>query len=283
MKALPKSVVATAALLLFAGSVNAAAPLGVMTYTYSAPSDSELEDEVEEHEIRLEGMVPVVSGHDGGVYFGLGTRLQANIWTFDDDRIEDVELYKLLLTSEFSVPVNETYAVAGGVQFGAHSDLEYIDEDDFRVEGHVMGVYAYSPTLRFALGVGFGDQFGDPQAFPVGGVYWRATDSLVLNLMIPKPRVTYAVSSDLRLFLAAEPAGGQWNVGEDDEDFDFELKGIRAGVGAEYQVVDGGWLFAMAGSESGRELQLAKDDEELFDDDVDLDDNVFVQVGFRLQ
>jgi hypothetical protein len=282
MKILVNSGVAIAAMLLVAGSVSAADTLGV-TYTFSAPSEGDFEDKVEQHELKLLGMVPLFSAADDGADVAIGARIQANTWTFDDDRIDDVDLYKLLFVSEIAVPINEAYTVVGGANLGVHSDLEFVDEEDFRLEAHVMGIYAHSPTLRFALGVAFGEDFGDPQAFPLGGVYWRATDALVFNLIIPKPQVTYALNSDLRFFLLAEPAGGQWNVGEEDEDFDFEILSIRAGVGAEYQVVDGGWLFAMVGSESRREVQIAKDEDELLDDDVELDDNAFFQIGFRLQ
>jgi hypothetical protein len=282
MKILVNSGVAIAAMLLVAGSVSAADTLGV-TYTFSAPSEGEFEDDVEQHEIKVLGMVPVLSVAEGGADIAIGARIQANTWTFDDDRIDDVDLYKLLFVSEIAVPIDAAYTVVGGANLGVHSDLEFVDEEDFRLEAHVMGIYAHSPTLHFALGVAFGEDFGDPQAFPLGGVYWRATDALVFNLIIPKPRVTYTMNSDLRFFVAAEPAGGQWNAGEEDEDYDFEILSIRAGVGAEYQVVDDGWLFAMVGSESRREVQIAKDEDELLDDDVELDDNAFFQIGFRLQ
>ena len=282
MKILVNSGVAIAAMLLVAGSVSAADKLGV-TYTFSAPSEGEFEDKVEQHEIKVLGMMPVLSVADGGADIAIGARIQANTWTFDDDRIDDVDLYKLLFVSELAVPINEAYTVVGGANLGVHSDLEFVDEEDFRLEAHVMGIYAHSPTLHFALGVAFGEDFGEPQAFPLGGVYWRATDALVFNIIIPKPQITYSMNSDLRFFVLAEPAGGQWNVGEEDEDFDFEILSIRAGVGAEYQVVDGGWLFAMVGSESRREVQIAKDEVELLDDDVELDDNAFFQIGFRLQ
>ena len=83
------------------------------------------------------------------------------------------------------------------------------------------------------------------------------------------------------LFAAGEPAGGEWNVGEDDRKFDVQQKGYRFGLGAEYQVADGGWLYAMVDGEGGREVSVAVNEEEIVED-KDLDDTVLFQIGFRL-
>ncbi len=99
------------------------------------------------------------------------------------------------------------------------------------------------------------------------------------------PKATYAVSDSLHLYMAGEPTGGDWNVGKQDEDeadVDVQVLGYRVGVGGEFQIGDGGWLYAMVGAEAGRKLQVGVNDEELADEDVDLDDSVFVQIGFRL-
>ena len=144
-----------------------------------------------------------------------------------------------------------------------------------------MGTYVFSKTLHFLLGARVGDDFGDTEATPVGGVYWKASDKLLVRAVFPRPKVSYAVSENFNAFVAGEPTGGEWSV--KDKDYKVRLEGYRVGVGGEYQVIDGGWLFAMAGSDSQRELQLAKDDDRLLDGDADLDDAAFFQIGFRLR
>jgi hypothetical protein len=91
------------------------------------------------------------------------------------------------------------------------------------------------------------------------------------------------MSKDLNLFAAGEPTGGEWNIRRHGRDnIDVQQKGFRLGLGAEYQLIEGGWLYVMVGAEGGRELQVAVDDEEVFDDEMELDDCAFLQIGFRL-
>ena len=77
--------------------------------------------------------------------------------------------------------------------------------------------------------------------------------------------------------------GGEWNVEDKGgKQTDVRLEGYRVGLGAEYQVVDGGWLYAMVGSERNRKISLAIDEDTVVDG-KDIDDASFIQIGFRLQ
>jgi hypothetical protein len=273
------------ALLLCVGSLQAAEGLNV-SYTYTEPSEGDLEDEVWQHEVKVNGAVKVMHAEDHGFDLFVGGKFQANIWSFDDDRIDDIDMYKVMIPVGVGFKATDNILMHVEVAPGIHSDWENVDGDDFRVDGSVVGTYLYSPDLQFVLGVGVGEKFGDVSAYPIAGARWQATDELLMELIFPAPKVSYALSEDLRLFAAGEPTGGEWNVGEQDEDegdVDLSVKGYRVGIGGEYQVMPGGWLYAMAGAEGGRELQLGINDEEVFDDDVDLDDCAFVQIGFRLR
>ena len=273
------------ALLLCAGYLQASEGLNV-SYTYTEPSEGDLEDEVGQHEAKVNGAVKVMHAENDGFDLFVGGAFQMNTWTFDDNRIDDIDMYKV------KVPITAGFKAADNILMrvqiapGIHSDWENVDGDDFRVDGNIVGTYVYKPDLQFVLGVGVGEEFGDVSAYPIVGARWQATDELLVALIFPKPRVSYAVSEDFRLFAAGEPTGGEWNIGEQDDDaddVDLSVKGYRVGIGGEYQVAPGGWLFAMAGAEGGRELQLGINDDEVFDDDVDLDDCSFVQIGFRLR
>jgi hypothetical protein len=280
MKVLTRSLLVIAALLLFVGTVTAADKLDVR-YTYSAPSDGDLEDEVSQHEFAAGIMFPWLTVEDNGFNAAIGGFYQANVWSFDDDGVDDFDLHKIGVHGTVGVPVDQQWAVRGGYSIGVQSDFEHVDEEDVRLYAHAMGIYVQSATLQYALGVGFGEEFGEPEAYPIGGVRWQASEALLLNLMFPSPTVSYALSEDWTLFAAGQPTGGEWNVGEEDAEFDLQIRGYRVGAGAEYQIVPGGWLYAMVGGEGGREVSVAVDDEEIVED-YDLDENAFFQIGFRL-
>jgi hypothetical protein len=255
------------------------------SYTYIAPTGGEFEDDVSQHEIKVRGGAQLLSADDHGYDLFLGGGYQATIWSFDDSRLDELDLHKLTASLTGVFKASENILIKAEVKPGIHSDFEDVDEDDSRIEGSLVGTYVQSPELQWVLGVGFGEDFGDPAAFPIVGARWQATENLLARLVFPKPRVTYSLSDDLRIFMAAEPTGGQWNVGDEDVDrqVDVELKGFRTGIGGEFQVCQGGWLHLMVGAETGRELQVGIDEDDAFDDEVEMEDTAFVQIGFGLR
>jgi len=274
------SAMITVMIICVALAVQASERLNT-TYTYLTPSDGEFEDEVEQHEFKIEGVLPVMSADEYGFDLAVGAAYQANVWTFDNNRFDDLDLHKIKVPIAATFQATDEIPVRATLTPGIHSDFEDVDDEDFRLEGSVVGSYRYSEVMKFVLGVGFGEEFGDPEAFPIGGVSWQATDELKVDLFFPKPKISYSIHEDLRLYAAGEPAGGEWNVGEGDREFDVQQKGYRFGVGVEYQVADDGWLYAMVGGEWGREVSVAVNEEEIVGDQ-DVDDAVLIQIGFRL-
>jgi hypothetical protein len=78
-------------------------------YTYSTPSGGQFEGDVDQHEFKIDGMLPFWNADDfefdqiaHGIY-------QLNIWNFDDSRV--------------------------AVLPGLHTDVEDVGSDSFRVDG----------------------------------------------------------------------------------------------------------------------------------------------------
>jgi hypothetical protein len=256
--------------------------VGNAQYTYSVPSEGDFEDEVSQHEVKVEGHMPVLSEADAGFNLSIGAFYQLNVWTFDDSNIDDFDLHKIKVPIGASFAASEDVRVNLSLLPGLNSDMEEIDGDDFRLDASAAGTYIYSPTLQFVAGVAYGEEFGDPELYPIGGVIWQATDQLGLRLVFPTPKVTYAASEDLNLFIMGEPTGGEWNVEVNDRDqVDIQQIGFRIGIGAEYQVVEDGWLYAMVGAEGGREISVAENEKAVVDE-LDQDDNAFFQFGYRV-
>jgi len=271
----------TMAIVACGFSAQAATPVNV-SYTYLEPSEGNFEDKIEQHEFKAGASMTVLNGEEYTPQLDVGGAFQANVWDFDNSNIDDLDLYKVKVPVTGTFDAYEKTKVSVSLIPGIHSDFKKVTSDDFRLEGSAVGHYAASETLQYRLGLAYAEDLGDPQVFPVGGVIWQANEELRLDLVFPAPRITYALTSDLRFYLAGEMAGGEWNVGDTDQDIDVRQEGFRVGVGAEYQVVDNGWLFASVGQEGNRTVSVAVNDDTVVDE-KDIDDAVFVQIGFRLQ
>ena len=250
-------------------------------YTYSTPSDGIVDADVEQHEFRVGALIPIVTEAEDGYDLSIGATFQYNGWLFSDDTIDDIDLYKVRIPIVAAFEAADDLNVALRVTPGIHSDWEDVDIEDMRIEARLVGTYVADPDLHAVQGVGFSEDFGDVSAFPIAGVHWRAAEDLVIDAVYPRPRISYRYDNDLRFFATGEPAGGQWNVGSGDDEVDVQIEGYRIGIGAEYQVVNGGWLYAMVGSEMAREFEIAVDDDP--DAKMDVDDDIFLQIGFMVR
>lgn len=254
-----------------------------LEYTYSSPSEGEFEDEVTLHEGKANAIYYFSDIRKESIGFGIGAGFQANVWEPDDSNLDELDLYKAKLPVFFSFRAADSLIVGLNATPGIHSDFEDVDEDDFRVDGSAAFTYVASSSLQLSLGAAFGEEFGDPEAYPIGGVRWQATKSLLFDLVFPRPRIHYAITDGFRVYAFAEPTGGEWNVGDSDAvQVDVQQKGVRAGAGVEIGLGSRSWLYVAGGVEAERELQLAINEEEVFDDDVELDDQAFIRVGFRV-
>ncbi len=253
-------------------------------YTYSFPSEGDLEDEVEIHEGKVGVLVPLTTRKEDGVGFAVGGQFQVDVWSPDTSRIENLELYKVKVPVIVDFDVMQDLSMAVGATPGIHSDFEEVDSDDWRVDGTALLSWVVSDELVVLAGAGIGEEFGDVEGYPMGGVRWTTNDAWLIDLFFPRPRVQWALSDGFHLYAFGEPSGGEWNVGDRDAQVDIQQKGYRAGVGMEFGLGESNttWLYLAAGVEGNRELQLAVNEEDVFDDEVDLDDQAFVRGGIRV-
>ncbi len=78
---------------------------------------------------------------------------------------------------------------------GWHSDYQNPNgAQAFRMEGHGVGSYDWTPTLKIALGVAYWDRL-DAKLVPAGGFIWTPNDDMRFEIITPKPRVAYRISA----------------------------------------------------------------------------------------
>jgi hypothetical protein len=258
-----------------------------ISYLYSTPTQQDPGNEIDEQEVSAKATYKVRSLAEAGYDLSLGIEAQVNTWNFDERQLEDIELYKLMVPVSAGRMFGQALYVNCTLSYGLHSDLEEMDSDDFRLQGALIGTFIHSPTLQFIFGVAYSDDFGEPQAFPIGGVAWQATEALKLDLILPSLAATYAVDEDLHLLGSFAPSGGQWRwsvpTAGERVDIDAALSGYRGGIGADWQVVPKGWVRLLTGMEIGREIKLSAADDPSVESTLDLTDSVFAQVGFRYE
>lgn len=119
-----------------------------------------------------------------------------------------------------------------------------LDGDGFHVPFILGGTYIYSDTLQFVFGVSVDYERSYP-VFPGGGVRWRMGSQLVLNAVLPTPRLEYEVTKDFTLYAGADVKGSTFRV---DDRFGYErgnpslnhavvtYSEIRTGVGFQWKL-----------------------------------------------
>jgi hypothetical protein len=99
---------------------------------------------------------------------------------------------------------------------GWHSDYHNPNGSQaFRVEAHGVGVWAWSPQLKIALGVAYWDRI-NVRLIPAGGIIWAPNDDCRFELITPKPRITYRIDCgecfERWAYIAGEFGGGEWAI-----------------------------------------------------------------------
>jgi hypothetical protein len=71
---------------------------------------------------------------------------------------------------------------------GAYSDFQQSTDEAFRIPGHVVSRFEWTPNVRIVLGVAYLDR-PDVDWLPIGGIVWTRRDDLELELVFPRPRI----------------------------------------------------------------------------------------------
>ena len=256
-------------------------PFTWVLYSYEAASDFENDNEVGGkvaiHEIEVLATPVYVEKEAYQAVMGIG--FKQNQFVFEDVPQDDVDVYTITLPMDLIVPHDE-WTFWGNVTPGLLSDLEDISGDDFRVMIYGMAMYDWKPNVQLAFGAAYDRVFGDDEIFPLGGVVWQIGEQCEINMILPMPRVTYAPSEKVQIFADVRPAGGVWNMydEETDTDFDFKLEGYRFGMGFEYEVARHIWLHAAAGFSTERTYEFGEGNEQVFE--AEADDTYFGRIGF---
>lgn len=157
------------------------------------------------------------------------------------------------------VQLAEKWLLRLEVQPGIYSDFEDIDINDFQIPATIGFGYSPNRDLQWFFGarIGFSN---DIPILPVAGVRWKFAEDWTLNLLIPRPRITYQINEQWQAFAGGELKGGTYRMGSDFgtqagnpalNNAILSYMEIRAGAGISYQFhpaisveLDGGWVVS---------------------------------------
>jgi hypothetical protein len=75
---------------------------------------------------------------------------------------------------------------------GVYSDFQQSTDEAFRIPGHVVARFEWTPSVHFVLGAAYLDR-PDLDVIPIGGIVWIPHEDLKLDLVFPYPRIARRV------------------------------------------------------------------------------------------
>lgn len=112
-------------------------------------------------------------------------------------------LQSVAIVAGVDAQVGESIFLRLEAQPGWYSGSSRILGDSFNVPIVFGGSYLVSKDLQLMLGIEIDPQ-RNPMVLPGGGIRWQVSDALLLNLVLPKPRVEYKLNSDLTVFVGGD-------------------------------------------------------------------------------
>lgn len=235
------------------------------SYLYSQPIKDDPGNEITEHVVAASASGTAYRKPDGLLDLKIGLDVQFNDWEFDERQIPDTRFYKAAIPLTALSRLNPHWILSGTLTPGVYANVEHLEGDDFRLEGNVLATWIKSETFVVLFGLAYGDDFGEPQVYPVGGVMWQATETLHLDLVFPAAKVDWKAFERMHFLADISPSGSQWRWREDDgdiftqDDLLVRISGYRMGVGAGHDLATGWNVSGLVGMDFGREIEIEND------------------------
>jgi hypothetical protein len=155
-------------------------------------------------------------------------------------------------------PVSEFFSVDLASRVGAFSDFEGSARDGIRFPSHAVGMMHVNRRTDVIFGVDYLDR-DDISILPVLGVSLRDTliDGLRMDLIFPRPQISYAVSDSYRIYTAGRMDGGTWDIEfPDSSGHVMTYRDLRLLFGIEHAATDKMISALEIGYVFGRRLEL---------------------------
>jgi len=148
---------------------------------------------------------------------------------------------------------------------GAFGDFQQSNDETFRITGHAVTAWEWSPVSKIVLGAASIDRYST-DVLPVAGLIWTPYDDVKYELVFPHPRIARriygfgACTEEVQdwIYLAGELGGGIWAIERiDGTDDVVDYTDYRVFAGVERKVIGGLDARVELGYVFGRKLRFA--------------------------
>ncbi len=192
----------------------------------------------------------------------------------------DVDAIETAVSVDFRRAATSNLSWSVMLSPGLASDFDDVTSDALRLKCLALATYQSVPAWRWVGGVYYGQAFGESRVFPAVGTVWRAAPEWTLNLIMPRPAVTYAPTRVWAVTALVQPAGGDWSIEHEGRKRELILETWRGGVEVSWRPNPGIGVDVQSGVAFARSLELRDGDDTVSEED--LDSVPYVRVGLRL-
>ncbi|MDO5566756.1 MAG: hypothetical protein Q4G59_08875 [Planctomycetia bacterium] len=149
---------------------------------------------------------------------------------------KDVNLYAPGVRMQYLIPVNDSFMFDFGMSMQWTSDFKYSGSSNFLPGGYGSVVLKMDDVTRLVAGAGYYDA-GRYKIMPFGGLLWRASEQLYLEVVFPKPRISWKLPESMQcsknsksdddsywLYLTADYNAQRWSIHQDYNLYPEQLK-----------------------------------------------------------
>ena len=155
------------------------------------------------------------------------------------------QVYDAFVDVSWSPPLSDCWSLHFGASPGLYGDFREFDRRALLVPARAFLMFDWTPRFRMLGGLVFTDRLR-PRILPIAGLVWWPSDALVLELLLPRPRVAWRVGTAWGVewwgYVAGEFSGGNWLVHRPDDTAELvNYSDLRALFGLEASLV--GYVF----------------------------------------
>ncbi|UXD88714.1 hypothetical protein [Thalassolituus hydrocarboniclasticus] len=257
---------------------------GKIAYSHVKTAAADQGNEIDKNDLVVEYSRAIYVSDDKHSSMSLGIAVQDTNLYFDEAQLPDMDLVKIKLPLSGSQVLDSGSIVSWTLTPGLHGEADDLSEAESRLEGQAFYIKP-SGNLRWVLGGGFGDQFGETKLFPVLGAIWTASAQTEVTLMFPSLKYKYTTEQKKAYSLSLVPVGSQWtwkagDLGGNTEAGNVSVSGLKLSAGLDWPLANKQVISAELGRITEREFKITRQSDPSFNGTVELEDAWFAQLGW---
>jgi hypothetical protein len=238
-----------------------------LSYSHTGKTDLDSGAKYARYDVQYHGEMPLIL--DDPLRLAVFGDARWTRISLENTPVDDLDVYKGLITLDTHHEGFYPFLVHGQLSAGLLSDLKEIDGNDARVRGKALVEYPVTQGFSLLAGGAYDEAFGDDEWHLAGGLRWKPTPELLLDLQYPKSQAVFAPTKGVAFTVSAGYAGDNWAIFHDKQEYNLRIKGFATEAGAEFALSDSLWVRLSAGWLTERSVDIWKADRRPVKGDAD--------------